>query len=211
MLRGHARCGVAGWVSRMYRNTWGTCGAGQGRYTCTCAVGGVVYERTAPHSGSSAPGARFALECGGATVLSCPDVRRELQLALECLRASSQDSSRRTATHSGRVHPHAPLGRTFSFNSSHCSRGVVLLRAAMILAAIALTPVAFQPRLASRSSRPLAPCISCCDSPPTTPPRERSTEVDARGFVVPQAREAARGSWPLGPTAERVASCRWAT
>ena len=52
----------------------------QGRvgYTCTCAVGGEVYERTAPHSGSSAPGARFALECGGATVLSCPDVRREL-------------------------------------------------------------------------------------------------------------------------------------
>jgi len=127
MLRGHARCGVAGWVSRMYRNTWGTCGAGQGRYTCTCAVGGVVYERTAPHSGSSAPGARFALECGGATVLSCPDVRRELQLALECLRASSQDSSRRTATHSGRVHPPpaplAPTCRTFSFNSSHCSRG----------------------------------------------------------------------------------------
>lgn len=88
MLRGHARCGVAGWVSRMYRNTWGTCGAGQGRYTCTCAVGGVVYKRTAPHSGSSAPGARgFALplECGagpGATVLSLsPDVRRELQLA----------------------------------------------------------------------------------------------------------------------------------
>ena len=54
-------------------------------------------------------------------------------------------------------------------------------------------------------------CAALTSPTPTTPPRERSTEVDARGFVVPQAREAARGSWPLGPTAERVASCRWAT
>ncbi|EOD28344.1 hypothetical protein EMIHUDRAFT_449943 [Emiliania huxleyi CCMP1516] len=68
----------------------------------------------------------------------------------------------------------------------------------MILAAIALTPVAFQPRLASRSARSLAPCISCCDSPPTTPPRERSTEVDARGFVVPQVGDVVKmpSKWP---------------